>query len=92
MTKDEIKVQVVVELERIQSISGRPCPPITDQTRPLLDLPGFDSLNGIEATSELEGVLGPLSVDNVFASESGKSARTLETIVSEILRAQRGAA
>ena len=94
MTKNEIKQAVIVELQRVQSISGRVCAPIDDSTRPLLDLEGFDSLNGFEATTELEKVLGKLGIDSVFISETGKSARTVGTIVNEIhaLRAKQGAA
>lgn len=92
MTKNEIRDAVIAAIERIQSLSGRPCQPIEDSTKPLLDVAGFDSLNGLEATIELEQKLGTLGVENVFLSESGKSARSIETIVNEIVRAQRGAA
>ena len=92
MTKTEIRAAVVAAIERIQQLSGRPCPPIEDGTRPLLDVDGLDSYNGLEATVELEGTVGAFGIENVFLSDSGKSARTVETIVNEIVRAQRGAA
>ena len=92
MTNDEIRDIVAAAIQRIQSVSGRPCPPLQDTIRPLLDVEGFDSLNGLEATIEIEQKLGSLRIENLFLSESGKSARTLGTIVNEIVRAQRGAA
>lgn len=92
MTRNEIREAVAAAIERIQELSGRPCPPIQDSTRPLLDVEGFDSYNGIEATVLLDMKLGTVGLENVFLSDSGKSARTVETIVNEIVRAQRGAA
>ena len=54
MTKQEIRDGLLVSLREVQEASGREVPPMTDDLCPLLDLPGFESLNGEEVASELE--------------------------------------
>jgi len=54
MTKQEIRDKLVACLREVQEASGREVPPLTDGLRPLLDLPGFESLNGEEVALELE--------------------------------------
>jgi len=50
MTREEVVVVLIKALEEILTLSGQPVPEITEETRPLADLPGFDSLNDLELT------------------------------------------
>jgi len=54
MTKQEIKDELLACLREVQEASGREVPPMTDDLCPLLDLPGFQSLNGEEVALDLE--------------------------------------
>ncbi len=54
----------------LQELSGREHVAITARTRPVLDVPGFDSLNGVEATIEVLGQLGlETDFNNIFVEE-----------------------
>jgi len=58
MDNDEIRNALITTLEEIQINSGRVLPEINDLTRPLEDLPGFDSINAVEASILLSEHLG----------------------------------
>jgi len=85
MKKTEIIKVIVDVLQEIQSISGRPSTEINANTRPISDLPQFDSLNGVEATVELSTRLGfDLPQVNAFINDEGNSALTVSEIADAI--------
>ena len=87
-TKTEIRAAIVKVVKHTQDLSGRACPPITDATKPIGDLEGFDSLSGVEATSLLEQELGLTLADgSAFVDEapSGKKrALTVDQAVAQV--------
>lgn len=85
MKKPEV-IKVIVEvLQEIQSIGGRPATPVNENTRPISDLPQFDSLNGVEATVELSSRLGcDLPQVNAFINDEGNSALAVSEIADAI--------
>lgn len=77
-TVQQIVIDVLVE---IQAISGRELIPISGSTSALSELPGFDSLNGIEATLEISTRLGyAFEVDNLLIDETGHRVLTIREI------------
>lgn len=86
MSNTEIEHAIVGALMDIQTMSGRELVEIKSTTRPIGDLPGFDSLNGVEATIEI-GVRLDFEVPpdvNLFVDESGNAASTVTDIVDRV--------
>ncbi len=76
---------VIEVVSDIQSHSGRQSIALTGKSRPIGDLPGFDSLNGIEATTELAYRLGcEFSDGNLLVDETDNRALSIEEIASRI--------
>lgn len=48
MTRGEIRAALIGAVGEIQQQSGRPIPAVGDDTQPLVDLEGFDSLSCVE--------------------------------------------
>jgi len=68
-------------------MSGRQCPPITDATKPIGDLEGFDSLSGVEATSLMERELNCTLADgSAFVHESPSGKRRALTVGQAVER------
>lgn len=57
MDDSKIRGAVIDALRQIQEISGRECPALADDSKPISDLPGFDSQNGVELTCAIEASL-----------------------------------
>lgn len=71
MTLGEIEKILIDTVCEIQAISGRESVPVTATTRPMEDVPGFDSLNCVEATIDALGKLGiDADFNNVFADDN----------------------
>lgn len=95
MTRKEVVEAVVDAVAEVQGISGRACPKITASTKPIGDVPGFDSLNALEATIVIMERLG---VDvpegtNIFVSEAGDSALSVNEVarcVTKIAQSDEG--
>jgi acyl carrier protein len=78
----EILTQVLID---IQKKSGRQVPDrIHDGTRPIGDFEGFDSLNAVEATSELMQYLDYKLPADLLLGPSPDSQLTIEEMVSRI--------
>lgn len=77
MTSDFVKTKLIEVLQTIQTASGLECPNIVGNTKPLEDLPQFDSKIWPVATGMLADKLG-ITIDNDvnFFSE-GKSCTPL---------------
>jgi len=58
MTRDDIRRDVCAVLSAIQTDSGLEIPVLSDDTKPLCDIPGFDSLATVDAEVRLSEVLG----------------------------------
>lgn len=81
---DAIKLVIEV-VSDIQSHSGRQSVALTEKSRPIGDLPGFDSLNGIEATTELACRLGSeFSERNLLVDEAGNCALSIKEIATRV--------
>ncbi len=71
MTQSEIEKMLIEVVCHIQEISGRKKVEVTTDTSPVLDMPGFDSLNGVESTIEMSGRLKKdVPFNNVFVDEA----------------------
>jgi len=76
---------VIEVVSDIQSHSGRPNITLTGKSLPIGDLPGFDSLNGIEVTTELAYRLGcEFSDGNLLVDETGNRALSIAEIATRI--------
>jgi len=86
MTVDDLIARIKPVLRKIQEISDRPCEEITDETVPIGDLHGFDSLNSIEAMMMLSAEINfEIPGDgNLFVSENGRRALTVHGIAERI--------
>lgn len=85
MEKEEIKRVLVEVLTEVQKNSGHPTVEIDDDTGPIGDLPGFDSLTGIEATVELGRRLGrEINLENIFVNEKGNRALRVSEIAAQL--------
>lgn len=77
---------MVAVLAQIQTLCGRECPAMTDQTKPIGHIDGFDSLLAVEATVMLEQVLErTLSQGTAFISADGKKALSVSEIVDRVV-------
>jgi acyl carrier protein len=67
MTQSELEILLIEAVNEIQKESGREVMRIDAETKPLSDVPGFTSLNAVEATLYVEERLGTeLDFSNVF--------------------------
>ncbi len=76
MTRKQVEAAVIGAIAEIQEMSGRECLNIDAKTIPICDVPGFDSLNGLEATVEIAGRLKMEipNETNIFTNEAGDRA------------------
>lgn len=86
MRTQQIRAALEKVLRDVQLASGRPCPDLTDDLKPVGDLEDFDSLLAVEATVLLEQALDcKLAEGTPFISETGrKRALTVLQIVDRI--------
>ena len=82
MNTSELQELIIQILTEIQAMSGRPPSDMAKGSRPIGDLPGFDSLNGLEATVELAHRLDCVIPEdiNLFVSEKGDRALRIHEI------------
>ena len=86
--RDTVRRALIAVLEHVQKSGNYPILTITDTTRPLEDLEGFDSHMGIIATSLLAAALGiPIPVDrNIFRAEGTTRKLTLKEVVDVVVK------
>jgi len=85
MTRAEIQSKVVEALKEILRQSGGGDDAVAGpDTKPIGDLPGFDSLNGDEATVLLEAELGCELPQNVFIAEGPRRALQIHETVEQL--------
>ncbi len=88
MDRGTVMKLVVREVEKVQEISGREKGEIDIHTTPIGDATGFDSLNGIEVTVALSECLDhEFSDNNLFVSQSGRRALSIDEITDNICKA-----
>jgi hypothetical protein len=97
MDSRTVRQKLCEVIEQIQAASGLPCPPLNDDTKPVGDVPKFDSKVWPVATTilatELEAAI-PNDV-NIFVDSTTKLPRSIgETVafVDELLQKQTSAA
>ena len=86
MTQTEIEEALVKAVCHTQESSGRDLINVTLETRPIGELPGFDSLNGVEITVEIiEFIKKDLPFNNVFVAENKAKALTISEAAKRLL-------
>ena len=84
MSTDDIRRHVCAVLSAIQTDSGLENPSLTDDTKPLSDLPGFDSLATVDAEVRLSEALG-VELDHLpFRSPVTGKGQTIQEIVAHL--------
>jgi len=85
MDKQQIQQVLIEVLTEIQTNSGQPAIEIDEDTCPISDLPGFDSLTGIEATVELTHRLGhQMTYENIFVNSKWTRALRIREIADRL--------
>jgi hypothetical protein len=88
-----MKEKLIAILTQIQADSGLECPPLTGATKPVDNIPKFDSKVWPVATTILSGEIGssiPNDV-NIFVDETTKLPRSIDEMavfVCELLKGQ----
>lgn len=88
-----LKEKLIAVLSQIQADSGLECPPLTGVTKPVDNIPKFDSKVWPVATTILSGEIGasiPNDV-NIFVDETTKLPRSIDetaVFVCELLKGQ----
>lgn len=71
MNKEEIEQMLINVVRELQELSGREMAEISVGTRPTEDIPGFDSLNCVEATIDAASRLGKeVNFNNIFFDDN----------------------
>ncbi len=71
MKLEDLESLLIEVASNLQKMSGRETVSLTAESSPLLDMPGFDSLNGVEATVDVLSKLDlELDVINIFADDN----------------------
>ncbi|WP_428278400.1 hypothetical protein [Candidatus Palauibacter sp.] len=88
-----LTTKLIAVIGQIQAHSGLDCPQLTGATKPVGNVPGFDSKIWPVATTILSSEIGaPIPNDvNIFVDETTKLPRSIDEIaafVSEWLRKQ----
>jgi acyl carrier protein len=74
MTQLDIELLLLEIVKEIQTQSGRPLDELSTESKPIGEVSGFDSLNGVEATIDACGRLGiDVSFNNVFLDDDKRS-------------------
>ncbi len=88
MNKKQICDLVVETLEFIQEISGEEKVSINEDTRPIGQLPGFDSIRGVEFSMMISEHIPMDKIIRLCVSEDGKKAISIRKIVERLMKLQ----
>ena len=88
-----LKEKLIAVISQIQANSGLECPPLTGATKPVENIPKFDSKVWAAATTILATEIGkPIPNDvNIFVDDTTKLPRSIDetaTFVCELLEKQ----
>ena len=86
MTRNEVLAIVVDKLDEIQECGTEEKVRITESTKPIGGIPGFDSMNGVEFAALIDEVVHIGEVGNLCASKDGTRALTVGEIADRILK------
>ncbi len=89
----KIKEKLITVLEKIQADSGLECPALSGATKPVGNLPKFDSMIWPVATTILAGEIGAMIPNdvNIFIDEKTRLPRSIDetvTFVCDLLKRQ----
>ena len=84
MDKNEVMDKVADSIRQVQETSGRTVAEVSPNTCPFIDIDGFDSLNGIEATLILSDSLGVKLPDSVFLPKEGHQSLSVSEIADSL--------
>jgi acyl carrier protein len=85
MDRQEIRRALIEVLAEIQTETGETLVEIDEETRPIGELPGFDSLTAIEVTIELAHRLGlEIPYENIFVNAKGTRALRIREITERL--------
>ncbi len=85
MSREELNQIVISKITKLQEQSGRSAHGISEKVRPIGDLPGFDSLNGLELSFELSGELNIAIDSKLLLTPIGGKSPTVSQIVDRIM-------
>jgi acyl carrier protein len=88
MTQAEVETALTRTIEHVQRESRSDCPTVDGSTRPIGDLDGFDSLNGVEVGAKIAEDFGLQMPDNPFVDERGQTL-TVKAAAERIVAANR---
>lgn len=80
-----VREQLIGVLQEVQELSCREVPELSGDTVPLNDIPGFDSLCGVEAIVILEERLGIHLEDVVFVAPGTYQPLSVDELVTHIV-------
>lgn len=86
MTRNDIELKLLQAIQQVQEMSGQPDSEINVNTCPTQDLPGFDSLRGVEVIMLLSTLLD-CDIDgdvNLFKSKNDHRNLRIHEIVDRI--------
>jgi acyl carrier protein len=85
MKPTEARDRIVKAIVQIQENSGREIPKnISGRFKPIGDLEGFDSLNGLELSVMIAAEFDIDTQDNLCISEDGRRALTVTEMVARV--------
>ena len=85
MDRDAVAKLVIQAVLDVQVTSGRSVADISGRTKPIEDLAGFDSYNGLEASMILSHLLTyEVSDDNLFTADDNLRALSITEITSNL--------
>lgn len=89
MDTERLRNEVIQAIRTVQVSSGRTCEDFGGNDRPIGALEGFDSLNALEVTVELESRLG-IDIDgkNLLINDEGTRALSVNEVVERIAKLQ----
>ncbi|MEQ1871555.1 MAG: hypothetical protein ABL961_16185 [Vicinamibacterales bacterium] len=86
MDRTAVLEQLLKVLREMQERIGSQPVALDMNSCPLRDLPQFDSLLALEASVEMEAILGCKTEDNIFFDDNNKRALTVTEIVERLFQ------
>ena len=84
MNRESVVQEVLEAVSSSQLASGREVGALGPDTRPIRDLPGFDSVSGVEVAAHLSKSFNTNLPDTVFVPDKGKRILSINEIADNI--------